>query len=260
MAALRVVGLGAGDDDEIVGAVREGHPHLLAAEHPLVTVERRPAAHRRDVGARARLGHRERAQVLAPHRLAELLLGIGQREVGRGDEARPRDDAGRAHPRARQLLGDEAVLEHAEPEAADRLGREDPEEAELAHLLADVRRDLALHGIERIGDGQDPLHRELTRHLLDRVSFLGVVGGGNGREELLYLAHAGLLFVTGFMRSSLPTRSARGQWPRGGRAIRASRAGRTHSLSGIDWSANQYLMGAPSIHLRPGPGAGEVTP
>ena len=67
---LHLVGVGAGDDDAVVGDVGEGGPHLLTVEHPLVTVELGLGLQAGDVGAGARLGEH-----LTPHRAAGDVVG-----------------------------------------------------------------------------------------------------------------------------------------------------------------------------------------
>jgi hypothetical protein len=54
-------------------------------------------------------------------------------------------------------------------------------------LLADVRGDLALHRVELVGDGQDALHRELARRLLDRVALVGAIRGRDRGQQILDL-------------------------------------------------------------------------
>jgi hypothetical protein len=197
-----VVGLGARDDDQVVRAICKGDPHLLAVQDPLVAVQLGAAAHRGDVGPRPRLGHREGPQELAARDPRERLLRIVDREIGRGDQAGARDDAGHAHPRARELLGDEAVLEHPEPEAPVLLGHQDAEEAELPHSLADLGRDLALLRVESVRGGEHLLHRELARGLLDRLAFVRVVRGRDSGQQIVDLAHsAALRRATRFVRS-----------------------------------------------------------
>jgi hypothetical protein len=159
------------------------------------------AANGRDIGSGAWLGHGEAAEVLAPRDLAHLLLRVRQRNVGYGDDARARDDAGGAHPGPRQLFGDEAVLEDTETEATVLLRRQDPEETELAHAFADLLRDLALDRVELVGRGEDLLHRELASELLDRFALVGVVRGRDRRQQILHLAHDALRRRTRLVRS-----------------------------------------------------------
>ena len=91
------------------------------------------------------------------------------------DAAGARDDAGDAHPAAREFLRDQAVLEHAEPEAAVLFRRANAEIAEFAHLAAQVHRNLALHRVEFVGHRQHFLHRELARRRLNHQAFFGQV-------------------------------------------------------------------------------------
>ena len=48
-------GFGSGDDEDPVGLLRPGRPHLLAVDHPFTVVEDGAGAHRGQVGAGSRL-------------------------------------------------------------------------------------------------------------------------------------------------------------------------------------------------------------
>ena len=78
-ATLRHVRVGAGQADREVREVRPRGPDLLAAEHPLLAVERGPGGQRREVGARARLAQQLAPLLLVAHERREeaeaLLLG-----------------------------------------------------------------------------------------------------------------------------------------------------------------------------------------
>ena len=54
LVPLRVVGIGARRDDEPVAVVARGAERLLPVDHPLVTVEHRTRAQRREVGTGVR--------------------------------------------------------------------------------------------------------------------------------------------------------------------------------------------------------------
>src|SRR5439155_1222196 len=97
----------------------------------------------------------------------------------RADAVAARDDARDAHPRARELLGDEHVLEEPEPEAAVLPRDEDPEVAELRHLVAELHRHLALRRVEPVRDRQDLLHGERARRLDDRLALVAEVRLGD---------------------------------------------------------------------------------
>src|SRR5262245_59281171 len=113
-----------------------GDPHLAAVEYEAVALLLGARADRSDVGAGIGLGDRKRANVLAGDELrkvAPLLLGaavqaelvhaeIGLSAVGEPDRAR----------RAGDFLHDDAVLEIAKPEPAERLGHRNAMHAELA--------------------------------------------------------------------------------------------------------------------------------
>ena len=174
MPVVRVRVLCAAEHRDVVRAVGEGAPHLVAVDHPVVAVPARAAADVRKVGAGFRLGEGDRAEELAADDARHVLRPLLGVPAG---AARPRDDARDAHPAAGQLLGDEAVLEDAETEAAVLLGDADREVAEVGHLRAE-RGDVALHLVQLVRDREDLLHRELARRLLDHQPLFCQVGHG----------------------------------------------------------------------------------
>ncbi len=142
--ARRRIGLGI--DDEHVGIGTIGDPHLRAVEHVAVTLLLRPQLHRHDVRAGAGLGHGERADMLAADQLRQVAPLLGLRavladlvdaEIGMG--AVGQADRGRG---ARDFLHRDAVLEIAEARPAIVLLHRDAEQAEPAHLLPEVHREL----------------------------------------------------------------------------------------------------------------------
>ena len=78
------------------------------------------------------------AETLAARHLRQQSAGVLLRVKPAAQTVAARDDAGDAHPGAGQLLGDQAVLEDAEAEAAVLLRNQDAEVAELAELLAQL--------------------------------------------------------------------------------------------------------------------------
>src|SRR6202011_1649590 len=50
---------------------------------------------------------------------------------------------------------------------------QDAEIAQLGHLVPEIHRDVALLGIELVGDGQHLVEGELGRLLLDHAAFFG---------------------------------------------------------------------------------------
>jgi hypothetical protein len=138
-AGLRV-GLGVDHQNVRVRAV--GDPHLVAVQHVAVAALVGAQAHGHHVAARARLGHRQRAHVLAgdqPRQVAALLLlravaadlvdaEVGVRAVGQADRGRGAAD----------LLHGHHVLEVAHAGAAVLLLHGDAEDAEVAELAPEV--------------------------------------------------------------------------------------------------------------------------
>ena len=86
---LRRIGVGAGDQHPPSGEVRQGGPHLLTVDDPLVAVEHGPGRQPGDVGARTRLGEELAPDLLAREERAEVALLLGLAAV--------RDDGGRTH-------------------------------------------------------------------------------------------------------------------------------------------------------------------
>src|SRR5581483_11915832 len=134
------------------------------------------ALHSCDVRTGFVLGEREGADELTPHLLAQILLALAGRKHVHAHALRAGDHAGRAHPRARQLLGDEAVLEDASAEAAVLGGDHDSEVLLLTHLRDEVAGDVLLFAVELVGDGHDFVRRELTSFGLQLQARFGEIG------------------------------------------------------------------------------------
>ncbi len=130
-----------------VGRAAVGQPHLLAGDLVAVVGLHGLGLDRGDVGAAAGLGHREGAPDLAGGHLRQvlllLLLGavldqhVGHDEVGV-------DDAGDAHPAARDLLDRQRVGQQRLAEPVVLLGDHQPEDAELLEPLDDLGGVLVL--------------------------------------------------------------------------------------------------------------------
>ncbi|MDT4803979.1 hypothetical protein FQZ97_367450 [compost metagenome] len=167
--------VGAADHQDEVGLVGESAPVLAAGNDPVVAVAHGAARDIGHIGAGIGLGQRERAQELATRHARQVLgLLLGRQRLQRADQAvAAGDQAAHAHPAARQLLGHQAVLVGAQPQAAVFLGNQDAEVAELGHFVDQLARDLAFFRIQLVGDGQHALHRELARGLLDHAPLFG---------------------------------------------------------------------------------------
>ncbi len=162
-----------------VGAGPVGQPHLGAVDDVAVAVTDRPGLDRGDVRAEVGLGHGERAADLAgrhPRQERRLLLGgavlpdhVGHDEVGV-------DDAGDAHPAARDLLDHERVGQQRLAKTAVVLGNHQAEQAHLAHARDDVGRVL-VGVLERLRVRDDlPVH-ELPDRGQDLLLDVGQSGG-----------------------------------------------------------------------------------
>ena len=151
VAINRVVALvGLHQYGDQVGRAAVGQPHLLAGDDVALGAVVGPCGlglDRRDVGAAAGLGHRERAADLTGGHLRQvlllLLLGavldqhVGHDEVGV-------DDARDAHPAAGDLLDRQRVGQQRLAQPVVLLGDHQPEEAELLEPLDDLGGVLVL--------------------------------------------------------------------------------------------------------------------
>ncbi len=192
---------GAREQHDVVGAVGERAPGLGAVDHPFVALARGLARDTGEVGAGVGLGKRKRPEPFAAgdfRKIAALVL-FGNPAPQR---VAARDDAGDAHPGPRQLLGHQRVFERAEPQAAVLFGNQDAEVAQLGHLVAQRHRDVALLGVELVGDRQDLLDREVARHLLYELALFGDVTHGWA-----------FLLLTRLVRRKSITSSPRLLWP-----------------------------------------------
>ncbi len=154
---------------QIVAHLAVGGEGLGAVQHPAAVDPLGAAAGAGGVGAGAGLGQAPGADLLAGGQRhhpalpllvrAELVDVVGaQRVVGGHADADRRVDL-------RQLGDHQHVLDVAEPGAAQLLGEEDAEEAELAGLVHHLAREpLAL--VDLLDDGVDLAAGELARGLL----------------------------------------------------------------------------------------------
>ena len=87
------VGIGAGDDDAVVGVMRARGPDLLAVDHPAVAVTLGPGADAGHVGARRRLGEELAPDFLAVQRGLDVALQVLGRGIGHhGGDAHAQPD------------------------------------------------------------------------------------------------------------------------------------------------------------------------
>ena len=139
--------IGLHEHRQRVGVAGVGDPHLGAADDVVVTVAPRRGRDALQVGARARLGERDRGAPLPRRELRQvallLLLGAvaGDHPAGHRVAA---EDAGDAHPAARDLLEGQRERHGVRLEPAVGLGHGEPEEPEPAHALDDLGRVAAL--------------------------------------------------------------------------------------------------------------------
>ncbi len=199
---------GAGEQDQVVGAVGKGAPVLVAGQHPFVAVALGPARDRGQIRAGVGLRQRTRVQEFAADHARQIglphVLGHGLHDpapLGARDDGRDR------HPAARQLLADQAVLEDAKAEAAVLLRNRDAEIPHLRHLVAQIHGDLGIRAVEGVGDGQHLLHGELARRLPDHLALFRHVA-------LAVCRYGHALVLTRFERLNSITASPRWLVPR----------------------------------------------
>ena len=182
--------VGAGVDHQRVGVGAVGDPVLRAVEHVAVVPLLRAQPHGDDVRPRPRLGHRQRADMLAAHQLgqvARLLLGgaveldLVDAEVGMRPVAQRH--AGRG---ARDLLHRDDMGEIAHPGPAVFLRHGDPEQAEVPHLAPQMGGEDVV-AVDPGRERGDALLRPGLDQVAQRVEILAqgeVQAGGEHRRFL----------------------------------------------------------------------------
>src|SRR4051794_12267081 len=104
----------------------------------MIALLARSGAQAGDVAAALGLGERQRAAQLARRQARKdagfLFAGAVAAHEVRENSVRA-DDAGQAHPAARELLEDARIGDVIDTEPAEFRGHSETEEAELAHLL-----------------------------------------------------------------------------------------------------------------------------
>ena len=127
-AVLRLLGIGARDQDPPVGVLRVRVPHLLPVDDPLVAVAHRTRAERGEVGAGTGLAEQLAPQlVAAQHRVEVALLLLGRavhHERGR-DHADPDGEHAGLHVELRLFLRVDRLLDAGAAAAAELLGPRD---------------------------------------------------------------------------------------------------------------------------------------
>ena len=144
------VGVGADREPDVVGLVAAGGPQLLAVDDVVVAVPPGRGAQRREVGAGVRLGVADREVHVAgqdPLEEQVLLLLAAVPDQRRADGLQR--DGGQVHVGVLRLVGEDRLLDLAEPVAAVLLGPADAHLAVLAHLpdhpLVDVAVPVERH-------------------------------------------------------------------------------------------------------------------
>ncbi len=164
------------------GGAAVGQPHLLPGDGvlkggPVVGLGQHSGLgrDRRDVGAQAGLGHRERAADLTGRHQREvllLLLGCAVLHQHVGHDEVGVDDPGDAHPAPRDLLHAQRVGQQRLAEPAVLLGDHQAEDAELLKTLDDLGGVL-IGVLELLRDRDDLLIDEDPHRLEDLGLVLG---------------------------------------------------------------------------------------
>ena len=135
---LRHVGIGAGEQEDVVGVLRLGRPHLLAVDDPFVAVELGPGLERGEVAAGVGLG-----EALAPRDLAArgssagralLLLGAPLAGSSARRGCRRRSRPAWARSASGELLVQHDALHERQPSAAVLLRPRGADPAALGEL------------------------------------------------------------------------------------------------------------------------------
>ena len=142
---LGASGVGAHREPDVVGLVAAGGPHLLAVDDVVVAVPPGGRAQRGEVGAGVRLGVADReVHVALQDPLEEhVLLLLGAVADQRRADGLQRDRR-QVHVGVLRLVGEDRLLDLAEPVTAVLLGPADAHPAVGAHLPHDPLVDLAV--------------------------------------------------------------------------------------------------------------------
>jgi hypothetical protein len=141
-----VVGAGGDRDDAGDRRARVGDERLRAVDHPLVVDQPGPGARRPRVAAGVGLGQPEGAERPTGDEIgqpARLLVVVAEAEdrVGAKPDAGREGDAERLVD-ASDLLDGDAQRDEVAVAAAPLAREHEPEQAELAHLLHDLQREV----------------------------------------------------------------------------------------------------------------------
>ena len=181
MPECPAAGVGLREHGVEPGHARVGDEALRAVEDVLVAVPPRLRAHRRRVGARARLGQRVRGQPLARGQLGQearlLLVRRRQLDRQRAELLHGEDEAARgAH--LRDLLDGDERHQRAGAEAAVLLVEHDPEEVVLA--VAARRRPTGTPTDLSISCARGAMRSRARSRTSSRISRCSSVSGSSG--------------------------------------------------------------------------------
>ena len=173
------VRIGDREDDQHAGRPAGGDELFRSAQHPVVAVAARAGLQRAGVGAGLRLGQREAADHLAARQGPEIALLLRLRAEAQdrqaGDGIVDAHDGGARAVAGRDLLQRQRIGDLSDIRAAEFLRYQHAEEAEFAHFLQRIERNVALLA---------PLRRE------GRKFFAREAAGGVADEGLFFGQHA----------------------------------------------------------------------
>jgi hypothetical protein len=171
-AARAQLGLALGVDHQRVGIRAVGDPHLRAVEQVVTALVLGAQLHRQHVRARARLAHRQRADMLAADepgqvffllRVVAVALDLVHAQVAVGAVAQAHGRAGAA-----DLLHRHHVREVPHVGTAVLLRHGDAQHAQVAHLAPQVHRELVA-AVDFGGAGGDLLVGKGAHRVAQRV-------------------------------------------------------------------------------------------
>ena len=173
------VGIGAASEPHVVGLVGATGEHLVAVDHPLIAVEDRPRAQRRQVGAGLRFRVADGEVDLAgedPGQEERLLL-VAAEAHDRGPD-RVEGDERERRPGPLHLVEEDELVGRRPPLTAVLPGPPDPEPPVRSDLPDDVAEQrAALPRLPQLGPdlGRQQLREVLTQLLAQRLLLGGVL-------------------------------------------------------------------------------------
>ena len=175
--AARPLAAGPHRDRQVIGAHARGDEGLFAADDVMVAIAPRPGAEIGDVGAAARLGDRERGNLLARQHLRQHprlhFRPRGARDRRRADGVAHQARADPAGAGARQLLRGHDLHELVGGDTAEFFREAEPEQPDLGSFPIKLARKLA-GLVPFMGVRLDLARHEAAHHIAERLVFGGI--------------------------------------------------------------------------------------